>query len=263
MLPGELAFLEMQDRDKKQKKIGWHYHLASNPVIQRLNEQEPINLKISEFRLSWENDRETLRQWYRDLIRTDELFLDYQTNPTPTEEEHLNIVDHILKKILFKAELVDSYFSEIDLYWSENKSILKSLVLKTIKSYEPELEAPFQMKPISKNEEDDFAFFQQLYEETLAHERTLDQKIHHRTRNWESNRIAMVDMVILKMALAEMITFPSIPVKVTINEFIEISKQYSTPKSKQFINGILDVLANELTSEGVIRKSGRGLIDNK
>ena len=94
-------------------------------------------------------------------------------------------------------------------------------------------------------------------------EKELDDIIAKYTKNWDISRVAITDRIILRMSLAEMMTFHSIPVKVTINEFIEISKNYSTPKSKQFINGILDVLSNELTSDGVIKKSGRGLIDNK
>ena len=102
-----------------------------------------------------------------------------------------------------------------------------------------------------------------LFSQTVEKEYELEQIIGKKANNWDVSRMAVTDMIILKMALTEMMIFPSIPVKVTINEFIEISKNYSTPKSKQFVNGILDVLANELSSKGIIKKSGRGLIDNK
>ena len=97
----------------------------------------------------------------------------------------------------------------------------------------------------------------------MKHNDFLEEIIQSKTMNWDVDRIALTDRVILKIALVEMMNSPSIPVKVTINEAIEISKMYSTPKSKQFVNGVLDVLSNELTSSGKIRKSGRGLIDNK
>ena len=116
---------------------------------------------------------------------------------------------------------------------------------------------------MSHNEDEDFEYFETLFSETMSREYELETIISKRAKNWDASRMAMTDLVILKMALAEMMTFPSIPIKVTINEYIEISKNYSTPRSKQFVNGILDVLANELSSEGIIKKSGRGLIDNK
>ena len=94
-------------------------------------------------------------------------------------------------------------------------------------------------------------------------EEKYESLIAEKTKNWDIERIAATDKIIMEMAIAEMINFPSIPVKVTINEYIEVAKRYSTPKSKVFINGILDVIAGELENTGVIRKSGRGLIDNK
>jgi N utilization substance protein B len=152
---------------------------------------------------------------------------------------------------------------ERDLYWQENKATLRSLVTKTIKTFDLESAEPYQLLELSKNMEEDIEFFQVIFDETIKKDKEMDQTIARRTKNWDLTRVDSIDRIILKMALTEMITFPSIPVKVTINEYIEISKIYSTPKSKQFINGILDVISNELTSEGVIRKSGRGLIDNK
>ena len=103
---------------------------------------------------------------------------------------------------------------------------------------------------------------EKLFVFTISNGDSLKPLIAEKANNWDISRIALIDMIIIKMAITEMIQFPSIPIKVTINEFIEISKRYSTPKSKQFINGILDVLANQLSSNGTIRKSGRGLIDN-
>ena len=149
----------------------------------------------------------------------------------------------------------------IDLRWSENKPILKSLLAKTIKTLEEN--QPFSLLELSYNWEEDLAFFKTIYNTTLAEEDTYEELIAKKSKNWDIDRIASTDMVMLEMAIQEMIHFPSIPVKVTINEYIEISKRYSTPKSKQFVNGVLDVIAVDLQKEGVIKKSGRGLIDNK
>ena len=102
-----------------------------------------------------------------------------------------------------------------------------------------------------------------IYDYTVDNEEEYEGIISNKSKNWEIDRVALTDKIILEMAVAEMINFPSIPIKVTINEYIELSKLYSTPKSKQFVNGILDVLSEELKKEGKIKKSGRGLLDNK
>jgi N utilization substance protein B len=136
------------------------------------------------------------------------------------------------------------------------------MVIKTIKAVEPE-DKSLNLLAISTNWEEDKAFFNELYEKTLKGDKELEKIVTDKIKNWDIERIAAIDKIILELAICEMINFPSIPVKVTINEYIEISKLYSTPKSKQFINGILDTTAIELTKNGTIKKSGRGLIDNK
>ncbi|MEZ7971355.1 MAG: transcription antitermination factor NusB, partial [Cyclobacteriaceae bacterium] len=185
----------------------------------------------------------------------------FQELKEPTQEQQLECVQYLYKKVIFKSEIIGAYFDQNDLRWNENKPIIRSMVLKTLKHLD--FENPLELQPLSHNEDEDFDYFETLFSETMSREYELETIISKRAKNWDASRMAMTDLVILKMALAEMMTFPSIPIKVTINEYIEISKNYSTPRSKQFVNGILDVLANELSSEGIIKKSGRGLIDNK
>lgn len=267
LLPGEFSFLELQDKEKREKaslnQKDWNYNLAKNPVIDALTSFPPILQKAMNEKLDWNNERDDLKYWYREILKTQDFFIEYQKKKKPSREDHKQVIQDLFKKVIFKNEAIDEYFMERDLHWSENKATLRSLVTKTVKSYEPDLEDSFEIMSLSKNLEDDLNFFKKLYDETIARDEKLSAIISKKTKNWDVSRIAMLDKIILKMALSEMIVFPSIPVKVTINEFIELSKNYSTPKSKQFVNGILDVLSNELTSEGVIRKSGRGLIDNK
>ena len=116
---------------------------------------------------------------------------------------------------------------------------------------------------LSANWQDDRDFAETLYKQTLADDAKSEKLIAESTQNWDVERVALLDKIILKMALCEMQLFRGIPVKVTINEYIEISKIYSTPKSKQFVNGVLDKLAQDLAASGDIRKSGRGLLDNQ
>ncbi|EIM78788.1 NusB antitermination factor [Nitritalea halalkaliphila LW7] len=126
-----------------------------------------------------------------------------------------------------------------------------------------DLAADGLLPEIAMNWEEDKEFFQNIVNFTIANEDNHRDLIAKKTENWDIERVALTDKIILSMALTEMKQFPSIPTKVSINEYIDISKHYSTPKSKQFVNGLLDVLSKELTEAGEIRKSGRGLLDNR
>lgn len=264
----EFAHIENLEKVKKEKafipkELPWKYNLIDSPIVDALTKFDAFNKELIEQKVSWGNEHDTLRSWYKEVLLKDEVFLEFEKKSDLSVEDHKDVLVHLFKKIIFKNEVIGDFLSELDIRWSENKPILKSLVVKTFQDYEPELPEPFELKEVSRNEEEDLDFFKRLFEETVSREKELDGIISKKTKNWDIERVALMDRIILKMALTEMILFPSIPVKVTINEFIEISKEYSTPKSKQFINGILDVLSNQLTSEGVIKKSGRGLIDNK
>lgn len=267
-LPVELCHLEKLEKEKKEKahipkESTWRWQLIDNPVIDALTKDETFNKALINQNVSWSENLDTLKAWYKEVLKEDEEMNAYQQAENLTPQKHHDILLHLFKKIVFKNESINESLSELDLHWSENKPILKSMVVKTFKDYEPDLDPAFELKEVSKNQEEDLLFFTDLYDQSIKKSKDLDELITKKVQNWDIKRVATLDRIILKMALTEMMLFHAIPVKVTINEFIEISKQYSTPKSKQFINGILDVMANELTSDGVIRKSGRGLIDNK
>ena len=151
---------------------------------------------------------------------------------------------------------------EIDLQWSEDMGVIKSMITKTLKGITPD-DQTLKLAVLSKNWEEDKNFFNNLLKYAIENDKDFAEIISGKSKNWDISRIAKVDKIILKMAMAELINFPSIPVKVTINEYIELSKNFSTPKSKKFVNGMLDVISADLQEKGIIRKSGRGLIDNK
>jgi N utilization substance protein B len=133
---------------------------------------------------------------------------------------------------------------------------------KTLKSLE-EGSSIIEIQKLSLDWEEDKEFIEKLFVAASQLEKEYHDLIANNTKNWEVERLPLTDRVILQMAIAELISFPNIPVKVTINEYIELAKQYSTPKSRQFINGILDVISKDLKQSGKIKKSGRGLMDNK
>lgn len=264
LLPVSFAFVDKQNLDKIKSspvKLPPSGNLSLNRFISKIKEDLTLCASSKKGEVDWETESEAIVQWYKDVLSVDEYMIAYQELKEPSREQQFECLQYLYKKIIFKSEIIEAYFDQYDLKWNENKPIIRSMVLKTLKNLH--FENPLELQPLSYNEDDDFKYFETLFSETMNREYELEMIISKRAKNWDASRMAMTDLVILKMALAEMITFPSIPIKVTINEYIEISKNYSTPKSKQFVNGILDVLANELSSEGIIKKSGRGLIDNK
>jgi N utilization substance protein B len=178
-------------------------------------------------------------------------------------DDQRKFVSHLFKKVILGKSIINDYFEEDVLRWAEDKEIVKALVEKTVKSYDPATDKKITLHTLSLNWEEDKDFIETLYNTALNLTDEHRELIASNTRNWEVERLPLTDRVILEMAIAELLSFPNIPVKVTINEYIELAKTYSTPKSRQFINGILDVIAKELQDAGQIKKSGRGLMDNK
>ncbi|NEM96276.1 transcription antitermination factor NusB [Pontibacter burrus] len=251
-------FTEAKGPDVKQ--------FLRNQLVQRILNNKSYQQHIIRRNISWGSDVSEIAQVYKNVLKQDEVFLSYLQNPSPTLTDDFELVKHIYKNIIFKEKTLQSLFEEQDLNWAENRSIVKSLVNKTLKMFGEEADGDtteIALLDLSPNWEDDKAFFEELYEQTLQESEKYEAMIAASVQNWDVERVALLDKIILKMALSEMYIFRSIPVKVTINEYIEISKLYSTPKSKQFVNGVLDKMAQELINKGEIRKSGRGLIDNK
>ncbi|MCM0060320.1 MAG: transcription antitermination factor NusB [Algoriphagus sp.] len=257
--------------EKKQKlagdtplAFGNELNLANNQVLKRLRESPEYQNALSRNGVSLDELELEIKEWFREYIKPAEPYQQYLSLATPNLDQDFEVADDLLKKVIFKNEVILAFFSEKDLNWTENKSVVRSLAAKVLKNAAlPDIKLAEPLPEIAMNWEEDKEFFENIFNFTIANDVSSKALIAEKTKNWDIERLAFTDKVILSMALAEMIHFPSIPVKVTINEYIDISKTYSTPKSKQFVNGLLDVLAKELTDKGQIRKSGRGLLDNK
>lgn len=266
----ELSDYVQDEQEEQQQKMikprpasSRELKLHTNKVIASLRENGPLQTEAIRRGLGWGNKRDFYKSLYKDALKSDSVYQEYVQLTEATFEDDKKIVNHIVKQIIFKHALSITYFEEVDLKWAEDSEIIKSMVSKTIKSIEEGNPQFVELQPLAKNWEDDRDFFKDIYKYTIENDREYEILISGKTQHWDVERVALLDKIILKMAIAEMLHFPSIPVKVTINEYIEISKHYSTPKSKQFVNGLLDAIVNELRANGRLKKSGRGLIDNK
>ena len=253
------AFATLAEADKKVS----HKNFVNNTWIKALKDSEALRKDALRLNRHWQNNSEQVRLWFRDVVRQDNEYLNYLDRKNPSLDDQKKFINHLFKKVILGKTVINDFYEEEVLRWAEDKDIVKALVEKTVKSFEPETQKDITLHTLSLNWEDDKDFIETLYQTATnlkPHHREL---ISNNTRNWEVDRLPLTDRIILEMAIAELLSFPNIPVKVTINEYIELDKTYSTPKSRNFINGILDVIAKELSESGEIKKSGRGLIDNK
>ncbi|MCH7409602.1 transcription antitermination factor NusB [Belliella sp. DSM 111904] len=239
-------------------------NLSRNVILNKIKNSPAFETALIRHDAHLDDIELEIKEWFRVYIKPSEVYQEYIKLNDPQEEDDFNILETLLKKIIFKNEVILNFFSEKDMNWSENKQVVRSLASKFIKNVFEQGSLEDELLPdLAMNWEDDKEFFQNIFNFTIENEEINKSLIAKKTQNWDIDRIAFTDKIIISMALTEMKFFPSIPVKVSINEYIDISKNYSTPKSKQFVNGLLDVISKELMDKGEIKKSGRGLLDNK
>jgi transcription antitermination protein NusB len=251
--------VEFTELAAAEKKVN-HSNFVNHPVIKAIAANEELSAQLLKLEGGWQKRKDTVRGWFKDIIKEDSLYQEFIAEKNPKEESQKVLSKHLVRKLILGAGAINDFFEDQDIRWAEDRDIIKSLVDKTLKSFDG---SKVVLQKMSLDWEDDKVFINKLFKNTIGLDEEYKQLIAKNTKNWEVDRLPLTDRTILEMALSEMIHFPNIPVKVTINEYIELSKEYSTPKSRQFVNGILDVMSKTMKDSGAIKKSGRGLIDNK
>ncbi|MCP1384004.1 transcription antitermination factor NusB [Runella salmonicolor] len=253
---------ERQYDDPDNKPLSKIAGFDTNRVVVALSESKTLENEFIRRGITWGQETTGLvRTLFRDVFRNDDAYRAYCETKEHTAEEDLQLILNALKDVVLKNEDVVSFFELKDLYWSENGDLARKMANKTFKSTIED--SGLQLTPLTDDWDEDRFFMEELFEQTTTRNDEIEQIIAEPLKNWDLDRLAPMDYLILKMSVSEMMSFPGIPVKVTINEAIEMAKEYSTPKSGKFVNGILDTLSKTLIKEGKIRKSGRGLLDNK
>ena len=226
-------------------------------VDNRFIAQVEVNKQLLEFsetqKKTWENESEFVKRLC-DKIMDSDIYKEYMECETSSYEEDRELWRKIYKRIIFNNEELDQVLEDQSLYWNDDKEIVDTFVLKTIKRFEEKNGADQELLPEFKDEEDqDFA--RRLFRRTILNAEYYRHLISENTRNWDLDRVALMDIIIMQIALAEILSFPNIPVSVTFNEYLEIAKLYSTPKSASFINGTLDAIVNTLVNENKLMKN--------
>lgn len=233
--------------------------LYTNTFIELLRYNEQYKDAVKRYKVSWHFDPEIVRSVFIQLKDTEAytVYLNQEDRSLVAEKE---IIKHIFRKIILKAPSIEQAFEEKFINWQVDKEVLQAMVAKTLKNFTSEVPGQNQLADLTPNWEEDRPFIIDLFTHSIRYADEYQQLIAAKTKNWESDRIALLDNLLMRMAICELLNFPTIPVKVTINEYIEISKVFSTARSNTFINGVLDKILNELEAVGRIRKSGRGLM---
>ena len=226
-------------------------------VDNRFIAQLEMNKQLLEFsetqKKTWENEAEFVKGLCEKIMDSD-IYKEYMASETSSYEEDRELWRKIYKRIIFNNDELDQVLEDQSLYWNDDKEIVDTFVLKTIKRFDEKNGAKQELLPEFKDE-DDQDFARRLFRRTILNADYYPQLISENTRNWDLDRVAFMDVIIMQIALAEILSFPNIPVSVTLNEYVEIAKLYSTPKSGSFINGTLDGIVNVLKKENKLTKN--------
>lgn len=225
---------------------------AFNKFATQLEENKQLNLFMEDKKMSWENDVEAVRKLC-DQIERSPLYQEYMMSDAEDYETDRELWRRIYRTLIQGNEDLDAILEEKSLYWNDDKEIVDTFVLKTIKRFDPANKADQELLP-EYDDTEDREYALKLFRSTILNADTYQRYMSETSRNWNFSRLAYMDVVLMQIAIAEMLTFPNIPISVTINEYVDLAKFYSTPKSGGYINGMLDAIARHLVDTGRLLK---------
>ena len=264
------SLVEIRKKEIKHIEIAQKKHLATpeernpnqrfvnNPILVALEESNSLSIAVEKRKINnWQANDDTILLLLQD-IKQSVLYQNYMAKKVVTFEEERFFVVDMFSELIASNEKLYSYLEDFKLTWVDDIPVVNTQIQKQLRHMSADADL-IKVPTIYKDEEDkDFA--SALFRKTVLNESELAKEFIDKTPNWDVERIAELDTIILKMAICEFLKFPSIPLKVTINEYLELAKEYSTPKSSLFINGILDNLVKDFQKNNRVNKAGRGLI---
>ncbi len=231
---------------------------VNNLFIRQLRENRQLNVYLEQKKLSWINHPELIKELYL-LMMDSEIYQHYVQNDNLSYLDDRKFIEKLFSKVILVSEELYQVLEEQSIYWNDDVDFVISVIVKTIKKFNELSESDQSLMPLYKDQEDrDFA--KELLRKAIINHDELHGLIKVHSSNWDVERIAFMDILMMQLAITEFLYFSTIPTKVTMNEYIEISKFYSTEKSRNFINGILDKTLKDLKKDGKVVKSGRGLV---
>lgn len=226
---------------------------AFNKFVVQLEENKMLNTFLEEQKLSWDNDVEFIRKMCTQ-IESSSIYQEYMGSSDDSYEADREVWRKLYKQLIQENSDIDALLEEKSLYWNDDKEVVDTFVLKTIKRFDAANKSEQELLPEYRDEEDR-EFARKLFRATILNADTYQRYMSETSRNWDFSRLAYMDVVIMQIAIAEMLIFPNIPISVTINEYVNLAKLYSTPKSGGYINGMLDAIARYLVDTGKLFKA--------
>jgi N utilization substance protein B len=260
----DYSIIDAEERANKflpsEEDLNASVKIQNNLFIASLKQNPEYLAAVKKYKISWDFDPEVRKSIFITLKASEEYntFLGLTDH---TIQKDKDIIKFIFKKLILKSPGIEQIFEEKFINWSVDKDVLQALVAKTFKNFSSVNPEENKLAEICPNWDEDKSFLVELLKKVISFEKEYQELIAQKTKNWDSERIALMDTLLMRMAITELIHFSTIPIKVTMNEYIEISKEFSTPKSNSFINGILDKILADLKSAGKLRKTGKGLLE--
>ena len=232
---------------------------VTNGPLRTLKNSKIIAEACKDRKVSWHGDEDLLKKIFNNLAATPE-YQEYMASDERGHEHDRTYLLRFFKKHMINDPILHEWLEERSIFWNDDIDIIASMVLKTIKLIEEDA-TDLKLLPLWRDERDEKLFVDTVFRKTLSKGAEHGELIAEHAKNWDMDRIALMDLILMKMALAEARYLETIPLKVTLNEYIELAKYYSTPKSSGFINGVLDQLFTKLNEGGEIKKLGRGMVE--
>lgn len=232
--------------------------LLDNVVLKKLANDRSLQNLIDEHNIRWGDDRDVLQNIYLKFIQST-VYTEYLKSNEHDVEIQRQFVKDLYAFCIGHNDIIHEIYEARNIHWTDDLEAVQMMVVSTINMVSISEEEPLKLVSLFKDEEDQ-EYYMELMRKTIQNDEYFEELISEKAQNWDGERIAVIDKLLMKLALAELIYFNQIPVKVTFNEYIELSKQFSTSKSGVFINGVLDKLTAQLTKSGEVKKIGRGLL---
>ncbi len=248
----------LQKRMPTEEDLNPKRRFIDNQLIAQLRKNKAFNSYISGKKLSWINYPHIPRLMYNKMMAWDS-YEEYMSSEVHGYTADRKFIINLITRLFAESEDLESNFEEQSIYWNDDMEYVTIMIEKTLKKFKPESGEDALMMPLFKNKEDE-DFVRILFRKAILNTTRYSELIDKNTTNWEVERIALMDILVMQLAITEIIEFQEIPVKVTLNEYIEIAKYYCTSKSSTFVNGILDNIVKEIKEKGIYRKTGKGLI---
>lgn len=254
-----LIELRKQKNFPTKEELNPNLRFVSNRLINKLRSNQDLATFVQKNKVNWVNSQELVKKIYQSMVES-ELYFNYLATSEDNFQIDRRFCEDFYPEILLKNEFVFNEFEEQSIYWNDDLDFVVSMVIKTLKKFREENNINDHLSSLYKDEEDrDFTV--KLFRKTLAKNEENRKTIETYTKNWDVDRVATMDILIMELALTELTEFPSVPIKVTLNEYIELAKYYSTQRSSIFINGVLDRITKDFKEQGKIVKEGRGLLE--